>query len=572
MIPRSEYPRPDFKRDNWLCLNGEWEFSIEKKTFDKKIIVPYACESGMSGIHDKSLHRILWYKKSFVLPPSMVNKKIILHFGAVDYKSEVWINGHLAMAHVGGQSSFEEDISDYIFYTEKNTIILKAEDNPKDLEQLRGKQFWEEAPRSIFYTRTSGIWQSVWIEAVDAKHIKDVKFTPLFDEKTIKIEYEIADYVEVDLEINIRFSGQEIVRTLISGVGRKGCCCLGVEKSNSNLWNFFEDMAWSPEAPRLFDVELKLLYYGEVKDRVEAYFGMRKVSVENGIFLLNNRSYFQKLILYQGYWPDTLMTAPSDEDFVKDLQIIKEMGFNGLRMHQKVEDPRFYYHADVLGLLVWYEIGSAYIYSRTYVEHMYREWMRCILRDYNHPSIIVWVPLNESWGIQEVSNNKMQQSHSLSLYYLTKSVDDTRLIVDNDGWEHNCSDLLTIHDYEGDYAVMKVRYSELHELLSFRPCGKSLFIDGASYAEQPIILSECGGICLSSDESGAWGYSREFDTGGFLRRLRDLAECIRQSKYIQGYCYTQFCDVETEQNGMLTYDRMLKVDVEEINKMNQLFK
>ncbi len=448
---------------------------------------------------------------------------------------------------------------------------MRTEDDPKDLEQLRGKQFWEEEPRSIFYTRTSGIWQSVWLEAVDEKHIKDVKFTPVFDEKTIKIEYEITDYVGMELEIDIDFLGKKIVKTVLSDVRKKGCCSLGVEKPNSNLWNFFEDMAWSPETPRLFDVKLRLLYRGEVKDEVKTYFGMRKVSVKNGVFLLNNRSYFQKLILYQGYWPRSLMTAPSDEEFVYDLQKIKEMGFNGLRMHQKVEDPRFYYHTDRLGLLVWYEIGSAYIYSRTYAQHMYREWISCMLRDYNHPSIIVWVPLNESWGIQEVSTNKMQQAHSMALYHLTKSIDSTRLVVDNDGWEHGCSDLLTIHDYESDPAVVEQRYSDLDSILCFRPCGKSLFVSSASYRTQPIIISECGGICLSADVAKAWGYSRECSAESFLIRLRKLAENIKKSRHIQGYCYTQFCDVETEQNGLLSYDRKPKIDVEEINKINQIF-
>lgn len=567
--PRSEYPRPDFARENWLTLNGEWDFSIGTDSFDRKILVPFACESELSGIGDTGFHPVVWYRRNFSVLESMRGKRLVLHFGAVDYACCVWVNGAAVKEHAGGQSSFEADITHAVSWTGENTVTVKVTDDPKDLEQPRGKQFWEAEPRSIFYTRTTGIWQSVWLEAVSDQHLETVRITPLFDEKAVKFEYVLCGDGDAELETEIFFHGAPITQASVRPRGKKGFFTVSIDQPTASAWNFYEDLAWSPETPRLFDVTFRVRCGGQCQDEVSSYFGMRKVSVENGVFLLNNRPYYQKLVLDQGYWPQSLMTAPSDEAFVKDIELIKAMGFNGLRMHQKVEDPRFYYHTDRLGLLVWGEIGSAYIYSVEYAQRFYREWTECILRDYNHPSIVVWVPLNESWGIQEIGRDRMQQAHSMAACNITKSLDPTRLVVDNDGWEHTCGDLLTIHDYESDARVLHDRYAQLYSILKYRPAGKELYACGHAYAGQPVIVSEYGGICFVQDGTDGWGYSNDSDPQEYTGHIAALTAELLDSPHVQGYCYTQLCDIETEQNGLLTYDRRPKVPLDLLRKANR---
>ena len=568
-IPRNEYPRPDFVREPWMPLNGEWDFSIETNRFDRKIIVPFACESTLSGIGDTGMHNTVWYRRTFRVPEEMRGKRLILHFGAVDYECCVWINGKAVMQHTGGQSSFAADITAAVLPDVPNTIEVRAEDDPKDLEQPRGKQFWEEKARSIFYTRTTGIWQSVWLEAVHPVHLDAVRITPLFDEKAVKFEYQLCGKGPVTLETELFFGGAPLLTASVTTGEKKGAYTLGVDLPEANAWNFYEDLAWSPENPRLFDVCFRVYENGALTDTVKSYFGMRKVSIENGRFMLNNRPYFQKLVLDQGYWPQSLMTAPSDEAMIEDIQKIKGMGFNGLRMHQKAEDPRFYYHADRMGLLVWGEIGSAYVYSRAYARRLYQEWTECVLRDYNHPCIVTWVPLNESWGVQEIRTDAMQQAHSQAMYYLTKSLDPTRPVVDNDGWEHTCGDLLTIHDYESDAEALAQRYADIARIEAYMPAGKSLYVGGHAHNGQPVIVSEYGGICFVQQGTDGWGYCSDNTPQAYAQHIASLNAALLRSPYVQGYCYTQLCDIETEQNGLLTFDRKPKVDLALVRKANQ---
>ena len=571
-IPRSEYPRPDFVRDNWICLNGEWEFSFSEGKYDRIINVPFSCESKMSGINDTSFHETVWYRKKFFLPEEMNEKKCILHFGAVDHTCYVTINGNQVSMHIGGQTSFSVDITNYVDYHGENTIELMIIDCPTDLEQMRGKQYWEKEPKSIFYTRTTGIWQSVWIEAVNKIHIEKVRITPLYDEKAVKFDYLLSQSKDATLGIEIFFKGQKYTELTVKTKGNKGFITASLDQTGLKAWNFYEDLTWSPETPRLFDVTYTLFHEDLIQDKVQSYFGMRKVSIENGKILLNNREYYQKLVLVQGYWPESLMTAPSDQAFVKDIECVKNMGFNGVRIHQKVEDPRFYYHADRLGLLVWGEIGAAYLYSVDYAQNMYNQWVECIMRDYNHPSIIVWVPLNESWGVQEIKTNKMQQNHTKAAYYITKSIDNTRVVIDNDGWEHCCGDMLTIHDYEDNVEIVKERYSDIDKILSYCPAGKNLYVDNYEFEGQPIIISEYGGICYKNTEDNddkGWGYSCEHNEDSYIEHIKELTYALQSSKYIQGYCYTQLYDIETEQNGLLTFDRVPKIDIDVMKAINK---
>lgn len=570
-IPRSEHPRPDFERDNWMCLNGEWDFSLDEKKFDRTIIVPFAFETELSGIGDKEFHKMVWYRKTFKLPERMKAKRVILHFGAVDYACDLWVNGTYIREHKGGQTSFSADITEAVAADDENVIELKVFDDYEDMEMPRGKQFWEQESRGIFYTRTTGIWQSVWIEAVEPLYLESCYITPEFDDKCVCFEYRLSRSGASAVEFSIAFEGKFAACVSAVPNGKKGMVNVQLDQTGLKSWNFEEELAWTPETPRLFDVEIRIYDEKGVTDLVRTYFGMRKVSIDNGKFMLNNREYYQKLVLDQGYWEESLLTAPSDEAFIKDIELTKAMGFNGVRKHQKVEDPRYLYHADRLGLLVWGELGSAYLYSREYAGRMYTEWIEAVKRDYNHPCIVAWTPLNESWGVQEIKADKYQQAHCNALVYMIKSVDTSRVVIDNDGWEHTCGDLLTIHDYTASGKVLKKHFESLEAVLSLCPGRRSLFADGWSYQGQPVLLTEFGGVRYvpGTEVKHSWGYCDASSAEEFADKYAEIMKAVHESPVIQGYCYTQLTDVEAEENGLLTYQRGLKMPLEKIRAINE---
>lgn len=570
-IPRSEHPRPDFERDNWMCLNGEWDFSLDEKKFDRTIIVPFAFETELSGIGDKEFHKMVWYRKTFKLPERMKAKRVILHFGAVDYACDLWVNGTYIREHKGGQTSFSADITEAVAADDENVIELKVFDDYEDMEMPRGKQFWEQESRGIFYTRTTGIWQSVWIEAVEPLYLESFFITPEFDDKCVCFEYRLSRSGASAVEFSIAFEGKFAACVSAVPNGKKGMVKVQLDQTGLKSWNFEEELAWTPETPRLFDVEIRTYDEKGVTDLVRTYFGMRKVSIDNGKFMLNNREYYQKLVLDQGYWEESLLTAPSDEAFIKDIELTKAMGFNGVRKHQKVEDPRYLYHADRLGLLVWGELGSAYLYSREYAGRMYTEWIEAVKRDYNHPCIVAWTPLNESWGVQEIKADKYQQAHCNALMYMIKSVDTSRVVIDNDGWEHTCGDLLTIHDYTASGKVLKKHFESLEAVLSLCPGRRSLFADGWSYQGQPVLLTEFGGVRYvpGTEVKHSWGYCDASSAEEFADKYAEIMKAVHESPVIQGYCYTQLTDVEAEENGLLTYQRGLKMPLEKIRAINE---
>jgi len=566
-IPRPEYPRPDFQREKWLPLNGEWDFSFDEPIFDQKILVPFACETKLSGIHDTSFHNAVWYRRSFSLPEPMHDRQILLHFGAVDYTCRLWVNNQFIREHTGGQCGFSADITDALNASGENVIVLEARDDPADLEMPRGKQYWKPESESIFYTRTTGIWQSVWLEAVSPMHLCSCRITPLFDERSVRFSYALSAAPQhVTLTAEITFRGKTAGAVSVTPTSARGAFDWQIDQSALSAWNYQEDLVWTPEQPNLFDVTFRILEHGCEVDAVQSYFGMRKVSIQNGQFLLNNRPYYQKLVLDQGYWPESLLTAPSDEAFIRDIELTKAMGFNGVRKHQKVEDPRYLYHADRMGLLVWGEIGAAYLYSEQYADRIYREWLDVLRRDYNHPCIVVWTPLNESWGVQEIETDPRQQAHSEAMVAITKSMDTTRLVVDNDGWEHTNGDLLTIHDYSPSGEMLRAHLGSMDAILALRPAQRALFVGRHAYAGQPILLSEFGGVKFvpGTEAQHSWGYCEADSCAAFAGKLRELFDAVRACPLVDGYCYTQLTDVETEQNGLLTYDRTPKLPLETI--------
>lgn len=577
-MPRPEYPRPQFVRNDWMNLNGSWEFEFDDDrigtlnnwskgdiTFNRQIQVPFAYQSKLSGIGDHQFHDLVWYKRSFTIPSDWAGRRILLHFGAVDYLASAWVNGRLIAEHEGGHTPFHADITEAL-HEGDNVLVVRAEDFSRDVTLPRGKQYWKEDSASIFYTRTTGIWQTVWMEPVSETYIRKLVFKPNIDTNEIQIRSflnQLPPGAEVKAKMDICFKSEFCSSTVISINQLEE-----VRTIQLNDFNYHgQGRWWTPEKPNLYHVTVTLIVNENELDRVDSYFGMRKISVESGKVMLNNRQYFMRLVLDQGYFPDGNLTSPSDEAIKQDIMLGKSMGFNGARKHQKVEDPRFLYWADQLGYLVWGEAANAYDYNEDYVRKFTREWMQILERDYNHPCIVAWVPLNESWGVPNIVVDQRQQQHALAMYHMTKSLDDTRLVITNDGWEHMKSDLLTIHDYGWLREDLEERYATLEKTLGPKPHKRQLLVGGTIYEGQPILVTEFGGIKFKKSDWEGWGYSAAENEEDFLKKLADVVDPMLQSPFVQGICYTQLTDVEQEINGLLTFDRVPKAPIEEIKKI-----
>ncbi|CAG9621102.1 glycoside hydrolase family 2 protein [Sutcliffiella rhizosphaerae] len=576
-IPRAEYPRPQFIRKDWLNLNGQWHFDYDdnnkgleenwylEKDFSKEITVPFCYQSERSGINETDFHDLVWYKRSFDIPMDWKGKRLILHFGAVDYRSSVWVNGKYVGIHEGGHVPFQFEVTEQI-QLGTNEVTVRVEDMTEELDQPRGKQYWKEKSEGIFYTRTTGIWQTVWVEAVSTSYIEKVKMTPDIDKDEIQLQYVVCGgSSNQTMEVEISFQGKLVATDTIKLWKNNGSRSIFL----SDFHVHDEGRLWSPEHPNLYDIVFRLKEEETIMDEVKSYFGMRKISVENGIIMLNNRPYYMKLILDQGYFPDGLLTPPSDDSIRKDVELTKEMGFNGARKHQKMEDPRYLYWTDKLGLLVWGEMANSYTYTDNAVRRITDEWQKAIERDYNHPSIVAWVPINESWGVPKLLADKRQQDHTLALYYLTKSLDSTRLVISNDGWEHTKSDICTIHDYESSKEILKNRYQSVESIMNSTPGNRLIYVPGFQYDHVPIQVTEFGGIAYKKSDWEGWGYSGATDDKDFAKRYEAVVSAMLESPLVQGFCYTQLTDVEQEINGLLTYDRKPKIDLKIIKKINE---
>ncbi|MCU6713073.1 glycoside hydrolase family 2 [Paenibacillus sp. J5C_2022] len=580
--PRHHYPRPQWQRSEWLNLNGEWEFAFddEDKGLNERwysgsvslpgtIQVPFAFQSKLSGIGNNDFHDIVWYRRAIDIPAQYRGKRVLLHFGAVDYRADVWVNGVLVASHEGGHTPFHGDVTDALL-DEGNIVVVRAADNSRDLTIPRGKQYWKRESEGCFYTRTTGIWQTVWMEAVPVTYLEKARMTPDIDKRQVEMEIQlegrtVGSEEAHQLQVEIRFRKKLIRKAVyeLHSTHRRITAVVDTE-DEFGTWHL-----WSPEHPDLYDVTITLLREDQIIDVVNSYFGMRKIAVQNGKLCLNNRPYTQKLVLDQGYFPDGNLTPPDDEAIRRDVELVKAMGFNGVRKHQKLEDPRFLYWCDRLGLLVWSEAANAFDYSPDYVRRFTAEWQEAMERDYNHPCIVAWVPINESWGVPDIKVNESQQRHALAMYHLTKSLDSTRPVVSNDGWEMVTTDLYTIHDYEWRGEVLEERYADLKKALAFMPAGRHLNVEGYPYAGQPILVTEFGGIAYRKSDWEGWGYSGAETDEDYEARLRAVIAPLQKSTMVQGYCYTQLTDVEQEINGLLTYDRVPKIPLESIKAINE---
>ncbi|WP_337018318.1 glycoside hydrolase family 2 protein [Oceanobacillus massiliensis] len=576
---RTEYPRPQFQRTSWKNLNGTWKFAFDDENIGEKeqwtnkpgfttdIQVPFTYETTASGIGEEAFHPYVWYQRTFEIPEAEIGKRTILRFQASDYSTKVWVNGKYIGNHIGGNASFSFDITDAIDYKKKNELVVKAEDS-MSCYQPRGKQRWRDENFGCWYVQTTGIWQTVWLEFLNEASIDNVKITPDFDAHSVQFDYALSGSFSKDLtlETTISFSGETVKQFSITP--DRSNVSFGVDiHSDLHEWKV---MHWTPQHPNLYDVTFKLYENGRLLDEVDSYFGMRKISIKDGQVLLNNEPFYQKLLLDQGYWSETMLTPPSDDAMLEDIEKTIEMGFNGVRKHQKLEDERFLYWCDRKGLLVWSEMAATYEFSDEAIENFTKEWLNIVQQHYNHPSIITWVPFNESWGVPNISSNKKQQAFTESIYYLTKSIDSQRPVIVNDGWEHTVSDIIALHDYEELGELFLERYKDKDSIINNElPHNNKryAFANGYEYKGQPIMITEYGGIAFN-DESG-WGYGNQVNTEAeFLNRYRSITDAIKSIPYITGYCYTQITDVQQEVNGLLKEDRTPKIELGKIKEIN----
>jgi beta-galactosidase/beta-glucuronidase len=574
------YPRPQLRRAEWFSLNGVWDFCLDGEaeltrpiqvSWHTSIQVPFTPETQRSGVADTGLYRACWYRRRFTAPELQPGERLILHFGAVDYHASAWLNGTRLGEHEGGYTPFSFDITDCLEPgLAEQEVVVRVEDDPIDLEKPRGKQDWQLNPHSIWYPRTTGIWQTVWLERVPTMRVAELTWTSNVERWEIGLDATVMAPLNSKLRLKVKLWMGDLTLARDEYLVVAGEVHRRIALSDPGIDDFRNELLWSPATPRLIEAELELIDTdGHCLDRVRSYTALRTIAVHRDRLLLNGRPYTLRMVLDQGYWPETGLTAPSDEALRRDVELIKAMGFNGVRKHQKIEAPRFLYWADRLGLLVWEEMPSAYRFSKRSVERLAQQWMEILHRDVSHPCIMAWVPFNESWGVPNLPDSAPERNYVRALYYLTKTHDPSRPVVGNDGWESVATDIIGIHDYDPNHERMARRYFA-HEVVPKlfkreRPAGRMLLVDGHSRRQHPIVLSEFGGIALSTD-TGSWGYTRASDVEAFKTALLKLLKTVRKLEALSGFCYTQFADTYQEANGLLYADRTPKLPLEVIQR------
>ncbi len=568
-IPRPEYPRPQFIRSSWVNLNGEWTCTFDfgktgkergladSQGFEGKIIVPFCPESPLSGVNHRDFIAAMWYQRTITIPQDWEGKRVILHFGAVDYETEVFIDGKSVGKHWGGTSSFKFDITPFVQVDKTHNLVVYVKDELRSGLQPAGKQCPDFKSRGCHYTRTTGIWQTVWMEPVSEYGLESCHIIPDLDQKRFYVHPFFYAWKE-GLRFRARLmDGQKEVYESEVLASPYSTCILPLKKMKT----------WSPENPFLYDLIFEVLEgSGKVIDRVESYVGMRKIHVEGNQVFLNNKPYYLRLVLDQGFYPDGIWTAPSDAALKRDIELSMRAGFNGARLHQKVFEERFHYWADKLGYLTWGESSSwgLDLKSGEAARNFLTEWEEIVTRDRNHPSIIAWTPFNEAWSGGEQAKRLIANA-----YHLTKKLDATRPVNDSSGGIHVKTDLWTEHTYEQDPQKLEALLSLSEEKSIWRRHpNKSI-----AYQGQPYLIDEYGGIkwIPSADKvyaEDSWGYGEDPKTlEEFYTRLEALTDVILSMDHICGFCYTQLTDIEQEQNGIYNYDRTEKFDMQRIRKI-----
>jgi len=571
VIPRPEYPRPQFFRNTWKNLNGEWTFEFDfgksgydrklttSKGFKRKIIIPFCPESELSGVNHKDFIEMMWYHRNIKVSNHWQDKKIILHFGAVDFEAEVFIDGEFVGKHIGGSCSFYFDITNFVEIGNMHNLVVCVKDDTRSGLQPIGKQSFKYDSFECHYTRVTGIWQTVWLEAVSEYGIKNCNIVADIDNEKIHIT---PDFYSLQtgqkLNVTIYAKKQKIVEKIF-GLCNDMRCELSIDNP----------ILWSPENPFLYDIHLKLIDQdGTLLDHVETYCGMRKIHIKENKIFLNNKELYQRLVLDQGYYPDGIWTAPSDAALKRDILLSLNAGFNGARLHQKVFEERFHYWADKLGYLTWSESASwgLNIDNDTARKNFLNEWEEILRRDRNHPSIITWTPLNETIHFKD---KKKHRSLHVNAYNLTKKLDPSRPVNDASGFVHVKTDIWTIHHYEQNAEKLTSILEQDKNGNLFRNYPEM----EAEYSGQPYIIDEFGGIKWIHPKHHAfaensWGYGDSPQSEQeYYERLKSLVQAILSLKHISGYCFTQLTDVEQEENGIYNYDRSEKFNMKIISEI-----
>lgn len=561
-IPRPEYPRPQFERTDWVNLNGQWTFEMDfgasgeqrgwtnAKGLSKKITVPFCPESELSGIGYTDFIPCVWYQRNINIPAEWNGKKILLHFGAADYETKVYVDGKMVGEHKGAGSSFNFDITSYVKAGQQANLVVRVYDNLRGGMQPGGKQCTALYSAGCSYTRVTGIWQTVWMEAVNEQALKNVFAIPDIDQQQLVVRPEFYNEGNNNtLTVEVK-DGKKTVAKRTAQASNQSTIVLPIK--NAHLW--------SPEDPYLYDVKYTVKNaQGEVIDEVSSYMGMRKVHISGGYFYLNNKPYFQRLVLDQGYYPDGIWTAPSDEALRQDIEMSKAVGFNGARLHQKVFEERYYYWADKLGYLTWGEEASwvLNINNELAVRNFLTEWAEIVVRDRNHPSLVTWTPLNETWN----ATPGVYVRFVNDLYALTKAIDPTRPINDASGDSHVKTDIWSVHDYTREPDKLIANHTIKAGVEPYRNMKGKDFL--SNYAGQPYMVDEFGGLpwIPKEERANSWGYGANIDTvEEFYSILEKEIDALKACKHVVGFCYTQITDVEQEKNGIYYYNRKPKFD------------
>ena len=569
MIPRNEHPDPQAERARWMNLNGEWEFEIdqeisgaERKLFEQPhlsghITVPFCPESKLSGVENRDFMNCVWYRRDIEIPQDWRGGRVLLHFGAVDHTASVYLNGQLIGTHSGGYASFRFDITDAL-RPGANSLCVSAEDDHRGGLYGRGKQCSQYESFGCLYTRVTGIWQTVWLEWVPATYIREIRLTPDICNSALTVEAGLEGAGTLTAEAY--YEGKP-VGTLSLNAPFGGWVRGTMKLSELHLWE--------PGAGRLYDLKLTF-----EEDRLSSYFGMREITLDGYRFLLNGKSVFQRLVLDQGYYPDGVYTAPTDEALQRDIQISMDAGFNGARLHQKVFEPRFLYYCDKMGYLVWGEYGSWGINHSNFevLPPMFREWGEILARDYNHPSIIGWCPFNETF---DYGGKKQSDDLIRIIYKQTKTYDPLRPCIDTSGSYHIQTDIYDIHDYTQNPEAFAEVYG-ISDPVDMMECYSNKHWESVKHSVpyrrgEPLFVSEYGGIKwdLNAGLDNAWGYGdAPKNETEFLERYQGLTDVLLDHPCMLGFCYTQLYDVEQETNGLYTYDRHPKFDMALFRRIN----
>lgn len=570
-VPRPEYPRPQFARDEWLCLNGVWDFTIgqDEDGFAggdiRHITVPFAPESALSGLSATGFLDTVWYRREVSVPVEWDGRRTILHFQACDYDATVWVNGALVGQHRGGFTPFAFDVTDLIAADRRASIVVRAVD-ANDQIQPRGKQSRRAENYEAYYTRSTGIWQTVWMEPVHATRVERPRITPNLASGSFEFDLPVTNGIDgTTVDIIVSDAAGEVARAAVV-VGRSAHVSTTIGLPQSRV------VAWSPQNPHLYDIEFVVRNGGEIVDRVQSYAGLRSIAISGRQVLFNGEPLFQRLVLDQGWYPDGLMTAPDDAALIKDIVLAMEAGFNGARLHQKVFEERYLFHADRLGFLVWGEFadwGARRNGEQKHTSTFVTEWIEAVNRDYSHPSIVGWCPLNETF--EPISDERTALDDvTQGMYLATKRLDSTRPVIDASGYSHRVvgADVYDSHSYEQDPEKFAAQMSGLRDGQPFVNQAE----DGAQwsipYAGQPYFCSEFGGIWWSESENtstGSWGYGEAPRTREeWYRRAEGLFNVLLSNPDMFGYCFTQLTDVFQEKNGLFTFDREPKFDLDRI--------